>query len=179
MAAKVKAIKKDEDRAKSIEELEASIKKMDEDKAAKLKSAKEQLVSQLEVTRDKYLTATGVYEAMRTIRAVAGTDAVYYIEQAQGIASDLADICQNLADEARDTSADEMDGLLDGVYDKGFAYKVPSPGSKEMAVELMVLDLCRNVGPACEDMVSFAKRVDEETAKSIEKLEKLKAENDG
>lgn len=154
------------------------LQKMVDDRDAKCKAAKEQLVENLKITGDKYRTATGVMEALSVLRRVMGDDAsadtYTKISIAKGIAITLSETCEKMAAKAEGLGYAEMDQLCDGFYDKEFATKDHS--AIEMTEELMHLDLCRNVGPAAEDMVSFLDRVqeqiDETDAKRRELVEK-------
>jgi len=159
----------------TIKELEESIEKMKVDKEAKCSSAKDQLIEMLEITVDKYRTATGTAEALRTLRFVLGDDAVD-ITWANRLAWDMAAEADKIREKAEGLSYVEMDKLCDGFYEKEFKVEVNAfDGYYRLAFEMMRIDLCRNVGPAAEDMVEFIKRVQEEIDKTGEKLKELKA----
>lgn len=161
-----------------IAELEDKLDKMNEDREAKCKAAKEQLIEMIEVTGDKYYTATGVAEALRIIRFVKGEEqgSKLDIHMARRLACDMADQCALMADKARELGYGEMDQLCDGFYDKMFA-----KGDESLSYEMMRIDLCRNVGGAAEDMVEFWKHSQEEiddTCKALDELRKSKEETD-
>lgn len=165
----------------TIKELEESIAGMKADKEAKCASAKAQLIEMLEITVDKYRTATGTAEALRTLRFVAGEDVVN-VTWANRLAWDMAAEADKIRTKAWGLSYAEMDKLCDGFYEKEFRFDVVDPDAIDdvemiysMAFEMMRIDLCRNVGPAAEDMVEFIKRVQEEIDKTGEKLKELKA----
>lgn len=159
---------------------------MKADKEKKCKAAKEQLVSMLEVTVDKYRTATGTAEALRTLRFVVGSDEVNLI-WANQLAWDMAAEVNKMCEKARKLSYAEMDQLCNDFYDKEFKVEYPKQFSDDelssieaehcydLTFELMRIDLCRNVGDAAEDMVNFIKRVEEEIDATGEELKKLKA----
>ena len=153
-----------------IKELEDKIESMKADKEKKCKLAKEQLVSMLEVTVDKYRTATGTAEALRVLRFVVGSDKVN-LAQANRLAWDMAVEADKMREKAKKLAYAEMDKLCDGFYEKEFK----SDSAYELAFEMMRIDLCRNVGEAAEDMVEFIKRVQEEIDSTGEELKKLKA----
>jgi len=170
----------------TIKELEESIAKMKADKEAKCSSAKEQLIETLKVTVDKYRTATGTAEALRTLRFVVGDDEVN-LTWANRLAWDMAIEADRICEKAEKLAYAEMDKLCDGFYEKEFKVSYPEDfdDSKwdaieqehcyKLAFEMMRIDLCRNVGPAAEDMVEFIKRVQDEIDKTGEKLKELKA----
>lgn len=154
----------------TIKELEDSIESMKADKEKKCSSAKDQLIEMLRVTVDKYRTATGTAEALRTLRFVFGTDDVD-LTLANKLAWDLSYEVQKMIEKAQELSYANMDQLCDGFYDKEFT----DDNFFKLAFEMMRIDLCRNVGPAAEDMVEFIKRTQEEIDKTGEELKKLKS----
>lgn len=166
----------------TIKELEEQLVKMAEDKEKKCASAKEQLISMLEVTVDKYRTATGTAEALRVLRFTVGdTNDSIDLSWPNSLAIAMADVANSMKLKAEKLSYDEMDQLCDGFYDKEF--KITSGETDEehtlnymkLAEEMMRIDLCRNVGGAAEDMVEFIARVDAEIEATQKKLDELKA----
>ena len=159
----------------TIKELEEKIDKMKADKETKCKAAKVQLIDMLEVTVDKYRTATGTAEALRTIRFVVGDDEVD-LTWANKLAWDLSFEVEKMIEKAEKLPYAEMDRLCEGFYNQEFKI---FDGKKDnyfnLAFELMRIDLCRNVGPAAEDMVEFIKRTQEEIDACGEELKSLKA----
>ena len=159
-------------------ELEEKLLKMAEDKEKKLSSAKEQLVENLKITADKYRTATGTAEALRVLRFVTeglNMENCNLIYEANILARDMANICNNMSEVANDLEYENMDQLCKEFYDADF--KVDR-GDKfswlDLASAMLSIDLCRNVGPAAEDIVGFIARTDEEieaTKKALEELE--------
>ncbi len=170
----------------TIKELEERIASMKEDKEKKCKSAKEQLINMLEITVDKYRTATGTAEALRTLRFVVGSDEVN-LSLANRLAWDMAVETSKMKDKADSLAYAEMDKLCDSFYEKEFKISYPDHYSNDdladiefdhlykLAFEMMRIDLCRNVGGAAEDMVEFIKRTQEEIDACGEKLKELKA----
>lgn len=152
-----------------IKELEDRIESMKSDKEKKCESAKEQLVSMLEITADKYRTATGTAEALRIVRFVDGEDrgTVY---DANKFAWCMAEVAYKMAEKAKELPYEKMDELCDGFYEKEFKSSSPA----DLIYEMMCIDLCRNVGSAAEDMVEFIKRVDAEIEETEKKLAELK-----
>ena len=161
-----------------IAELEDKLDKMDEDREAKCKAAKEQLIEMIDITKDKYRTATGVAEALRVIRFVDVYDGdhVKELDIAHDLAIQMAGVCWEMSEKAKSLDYNVMDKLCDGFYNKSFA------GSDDsLAYEMMKIDLCRNVGGAAEEMVEFWKHVQEEiddTCRVLDELEKSKEEAD-
>ena len=169
----------------TIEELEQKILLMKEDKERKCKAAKEQLVNMLDVTVDKYLTATGTAEALRVLRFV-GEDAVKYLNllqtkmliYANRLAKEMAMEVKSMKAKAEKLSYAKMDQLCDGFYEKKFDLSKKKTDDIEtvyaLAFEMMRIDLCRNVGGATEDIVGFIKRTEEEIDSIGEELKRLK-----
>ena len=181
--AKPKVVRKTKDQLKQeqIDELKEKLESMKKDKEAKLKSAKEQLVDMLFITRDKYLTATGTAEALRTLRFAIGDESYYSysIHQANVLAFNMAELVQKMGDKALDLPYEKMDTLCEDFYEKHFDL---APGSDfeddayQLAFEMMKIDLCRNVGPSAEDMIEFMKRCDEDIEATEKKLAELNEE---
>lgn len=154
----------------TIKELEDKIKSMKEDKEKKCKLAKEQLIDMLEITVDKYRTATGTAEALRVVRFVYGDDrGIVY--DANNFAWKMAEVASEMVKKAKKLPYAEMDKLCDGFYEKEFR----SSNAADLVYEMMCIDLCRNVGGAAEDMVEFIKRTQAEIDQTGEELKKLKA----
>ena len=163
----------------TIKELEDKIKSMKEDKEKKCKAAKEQLINMLEVTVDKYRTATGTAEALRVLRFVNGIDEGGLIA-ANDLAWSMVQITSDMVEKAKKLPYAEMDQLCDGFYEKEFYFDTEKPSDWKnnccaLALEMMKIDLCRNVGGAAEDMVEFIKRTQDEIDVTGEELKKLKA----
>lgn len=180
--AKIKDINLNEqfpvDIDEQIAELEDKLDKMDKDREAKCEAAKGQLVEMIEITQDKYRTATGVAEALRVIRFVDvyNGDHVKELDIAHDLAIQMAGVCWDMSEKARSLDYNEMDKLCDGFYNKSFA-----GSDDDLAYEMMKIDLCRNVGGAAEDMVEFWKHVQEEiddTCKALDELKASKEETD-
>lgn len=160
----------------TIKELEDQIKSMKKDKEAKCKSAKEQLVDMLDVTVDKYRTATGTAEALRVLRFTNGDRDVRIVD-AIDLAHQMAEEALAMRDKADSLSYAEMDQVCDGFYEKDFECDdrfADSAHARALAFEMMRIDLCRNVGSSAEDMVEFVKRVQDEIDKTGEKLKELR-----
>ena len=169
----------------TIKELEEKIAGMKADKEKKCKAAKEQLIEMLEVTADKYRTATGTAEALRVIRFVTNGDFAAYseeeqqcddIEYASMLARDMAGVAIEMKNKAEKLNYSEMDKLCEDFYLEEFDpdWDGNSPWWN-LATEMMCIDLCRNVGGAAEDMVEFIKRVEVDIDDTGKKLKELKA----
>lgn len=159
---------------KACKELADQYQKMIEDRDNKLESAREQLVESLKITADKYRTATGTMEALRVIRMVNDgkpDDMEIYeeLEQARDLAARMVVEVSRLTEKAESLGYAEMDKLCEDAYEKDFVSK--SFSAIELAFELMRLDLCRNVGPAAEDIVAFINRIQEELNNVSKKIE--------
>lgn len=157
------------------------IQKMVDDRSAKCEAAKKQLVENLQITSDKYLTATGVMEALRVMRNVVGNrpedDAIPLRDEifiARNIAKNMAAMCQDMKKTAEQLGYAEMDKLCEEYYIHDCTTEWEDIlDYKELTEELMGLDLCRNVGPAAEDMVAFINRTEEQIQELDEKRKEL------
>lgn len=160
-------------------EMAKSISKMYEDRDAKALGAKERLIQQLKVTVDKYRTANGVMSALDTVRLVLGNGndmpITEEIAMAKAVATNMAGIAQDMADKANVLEPDGFDDLCNGFYDKEFSQSMAS--AADMVEQLMVLQLCQNVGPNAEDVAEFCKTADAEIDKARENLKAHCADN--
>lgn len=146
------------------------IAKMYEDRDKKALGARKHLVAQLEVTSDKYRTANGVMAALQTVRDVFG-DVTSYIEEisiAKTAATRMAGIARDMAEKAGKLDPENMAELCDGFYNPAFSEGESS--ALELIDELLVLQLCQNVGPNAEDVAEFCRTADEEIEKARENL---------
>lgn len=167
--------KKNKEKEQQIQELVNQLDRMVDDRDNKCKRAKEQLIENLKITADKYTTATGVHEAYKIIKSLIPDNE---FDIGDGLLSSsycavtMAQKTTALADKAKNTEYSDMDSLLDGEFDPDFAWE-ETLSIRSLTLELMVLDLCRNVGPVCDDLVSFINRTDEELAEITNKLFEL------
>lgn len=168
-----KALKEKNEKRAIAQELVDQLSKMRNDRDSKCASAKEQLIESLKITADKYLTATGVMEALRVLRLIDEDGA--NVDNARNLAIILSNTANKMAKTATDLDYADMDQLCDGFYDKEFArediYII------DFANQLMLIDLCRNVGPAAEDMVEFLNRTNEEIDDTQAELDKMIDDN--
>ena len=167
----------------TIDELENKLSQMESDKIYKCEAARDQLVEMLDVTASKYRTVTGTAEALRVVRFIVGDSASFplslELDLANLLAHDLADDTEKMRKMAEELPYEEMDSICEDFYDSEFVVKAIDPSDlaeaiQRMAHEMMRVDLCRNVGGAAEDMVSFVNRVDEEIEATKEALKELK-----
>lgn len=176
---KVELMTEEADANEAAKEMAKSISKMYEDRDAKALGAKERLIQQLEVTVDKYRTANGVMSALATVRDVLGghgdMDINEEIGMAKAVATNMASIAKNMGDKANVLDPEEFDQLCDGFYDKEFSQGMAS--AADMVEQLMVLNLCQNVGPNAEDIAEFCKTADAEIDKAREDLKAYCAEH--
>jgi hypothetical protein len=177
---KIKMVTEQADPKDVAEEMAKSISKMYEDRDKKAVGAREHLVSQLKVTADKYRTANGVMAALATVRDVIGSHSDMTLDDemtmAKSVATSMSRITTLMADKAGDLDPEEMDKLCKGFYNEDFSQDDDSAG--EMVHELMMLQLCQNVGPDAGDIVDFCKHTDEEIDKARENLKTFCEEND-
>lgn len=150
---------------------------MIKDRDAKCDAAKKQLIENLEITADKYRTATGTMEALRVLRMVAPEcfDVQEEIAVAKGYAIEMSSVVNAMKDKAENLGWAEMDQLCDEFYEKEFDVKDTS--INDLSIELMKIDLCRNVGPAAEDIVGFLDRANDDIRAVAEKMTDMVKEN--
>lgn len=175
---KLQLMTEEADARKVADEQAVSIHKMYEDMDKKAWAAKNRLVSQLEVTVEKYRTANGVMSALSTLREVSGNHPNTLeeeIEMSKTVASKMAEVTQGMANKAYELDPNEMDRFCDSFYDKEFSEHDAS--AMDMVLELMILQLCQNVGPSAEDIVEFIRHTNEEIDKAKDNLETFCKEN--
>ena len=162
----VEAVTEDADPRKVAEDMASSIYKMRDDRNKKSEAAKEHLVSQLEVTVEKYCTANGVMMALGVVRDVYGSadDIDLEIDRAKRIAVEMSSVAEDLVEKAKGLEVDEMSKLCDDVYDKEFA--TGDGSAHDLVTQVMILNLCQNVGPNAEDITGFWKQTTQEIAKA-------------
>jgi len=161
----------DTDPQKTAEEMAKSISKMYEDRDKKAENAKQSLMDQLEVTSNKYRTANGVMSALGCVRDVFGNHDSMIEEEigyAKTIATEMAVVAEAMLEKASELDPEDMNMLCDSFYDKEFSEH--NACVADMAKELMILQLCQNVGPNAEDITGFCLHADEEIAKARENL---------
>ena len=111
---------------------------------------------------------------MRVLRFVFGDEPVE-VETAQAMTLHMLDTVNSMITKAKSLNYANMDQLCDGFYNQDFSHVQPDVDLRfDLALEMMKIDLCRNVGGAAEDMVSFIKRVQEEIDTTGEELKKLR-----
>lgn len=173
--------KLEHDQKSELEELKEQYQKMIDDRDKKCDAAKEQLTTMLEITVDKYRTATGAAEALRILRFVKG-EARAKITEACSLAEELAETAEAMYGKAKNLGCMEMDKLCDEFYIKDFVNEYQSDEYDEdhvewmLAFDMMRIDLCRNVGGTAEDMVGFVNRTQEELNAISEKIDELEKE---
>lgn len=165
---------------KTAQEMAKTIRKMYDDRDAKVIGAKERLISQLEVTADKYRTANGVMSALETVRIVIGDNAnmtlVDSVATAKSMATKMAKLALDMAEKAKGLDPEEFENLCDGFYDTDFA---AGDGSvADMIEQLLALQLCQNVGPSAADVTEFCTRSDEEIEKARKDLREFCEKNE-
>ena len=135
----------------------------------KLTNARNHLVENLRVTADKYRTANGVMAALEIVRQVVGDNLEFSdgIAVAKGLAIQMCERVAKLVEKAESLPIDQMDKICEDMYDADFATKDGSAG--DLALELMALNLCQNVGPNAKDIYDFS-------ISSNEEIEKMKVD---
>lgn len=177
---KLKLMTEEAGNQKVAEEMAESIRKMYEDRDAKVSGAKEHLVSQLEVTADKYRTANGVMSALDTVRLVMGNSShaslMDELSLAKAAANRMAMTALEMSRKAADLDPEYLYNLCNGFYDPAFS---EGDGEiRDMVDQLMLLQLCQNVGPSSQDVTDFLRTANEEIEKAKAELRKHCEDND-
>ena len=157
-------------------EMSNTIEKMIADRKEKTKAAKFRLISQLEIMQQKYLTANGVMNALETVRVVDNT--LYIHDEmmiAKSMAIALSKTVNKLTEKARGLRPEEMNRLCDDLYDANFAEG--DGNEKDLIHQLLLLQLCQNIGPNAEDIKNFYDQATEEINKTKEDLASYKKEH--
>lgn len=166
------------------DELIDQYQKMIADKDTKLKAAKKQLIDNLKVTAEKYETASGTMAAIDTIRSIwpdylskpDAMDDFENLEFANKLSKRMASTARDMADKANGLDYEEMNELCNGFYEPDYRLDHKNffqLSAVALAEELMRIDLCRNVGPAADDIVGFIERVDIDIADIEAKLDEI------
>ena len=157
------------DPQKVAEDMAVKIRKMYEDRDKKVKNAKESLISQLEVTASKYLTANGVMSALEIVRTVydkaTSIGLESEIDMAKTMATAMSVIALKLKEKAEGLEPENFDKLCDGFYDAHYA-EDDDASAIQLVQQLMMLQLCQNVGPNADDIAAFIKHSNYEIDKA-------------
>lgn len=158
-----------------------SIAKMYEDRDKKALDARDHLVNQILVTSDKYLTANGVMSALEIVRDVFADhkdplDIDEEIDIAKSAAKHMSQKAKEMSERAASLDPEDLYVLCDGYYSTDFANKRVT--ALDIVYELMALQLCQNVGPSADDIVSFIDTADKEIEKAREDLRTFCSEHD-
>lgn len=146
----------------------------------KIKNARTQLVNQLEITAQKYLTANGMMAAIETIRQVIGNADVSFETQtawAKEIMHVLSDSAASMMVKAESLAVEDFGQICEDYYEEDFTAGEDII-AYDLACELMELQLCQNVGPAAQDIIDFKTSSDEEIEKAQAKLDEYLKEHD-
>lgn len=154
-----------------IEELEKQFEAVEAECKSKCEQAKAHLVNKLKVTSDKYLTATGVMEALSAMEDAKIL--TYDLDMAQDLACTMSTTCISMAEKADSLDPKDMDTLCDGFYEPEFA-KLVIDDEPMFPLELLKLELCRNVGPSAEDIKTFYDAKQDELNGIREEMTKLR-----
>jgi len=178
---KLKDVTEEADPKDVAKEQAEAIAKMEEDATFKAINAKERLVSQLDVMSQKYRTANGVMSALDTERDVlgqvkAGENMYSEIQMAQRIAKSMSIAAAKMKNLAAGTDPEKMDTICEKMYKADMT--ADAVGPEELAKQLMILQLCQNVGPVAQDIVDFCATTDEEIDKARESLKEYCKAND-
>lgn len=176
---KMEVVTGEADPREAAVETAKSIRKMYEDRDKKAVGAKQHLIDQLLVTVDKYKTANGVMSALATVRDVFHNSSFMSCEEeinvAKVIATEMSGIAMDMHDKARKLDPDEMDKLCDGFYST--EYSKGDGNARDLVRELMIIQLCQNVGPDACDIAEFCKQANLEIERAREDLKANCKEN--
>lgn len=181
MEDEIKLVAEEGDHEAVAIDMARSIRKMYEDRDEKVLGAKERLISQLDILAHKYRTANGVMTALSTMRDVRGENSNIsigtQIKQSKNLAWQMSKLVTELKDKANVTEPEDMGHLLDGLWDEDYCEN-DDHAALTIVFELMVLQLCQNVGPSADDIVEFLTRTDQEIQSARMRLMDFCNEND-
>lgn len=145
----------------------------------KLNAAREHLIANISVTSDKYLTANGLMIALDIVRDVVKDSSLPLekeLELARAAARNVSDIAEELEQKARNLDINEFGNFCEDVYECDFVLIENTYG--ELIEELLILQLCQNIGPAAQDIADFKTAADEDIEESKQQLNEYCIEND-
>lgn len=138
----------------------------------KVANARVHLCETLSITAEKYLTANGVMAALDTLRQVLGsnddTNFTAQLEIATEVAKAMSQATLTMMERADTIDVEDFDKLCEEFYTADFTVELPS--AQTMTQELMLLQLCQNVGPSAQDILDFRTTSEEEIQKTTDKL---------
>lgn len=161
-----------------IAELSNQAADMQEKQGEKIADAIEHLSAELAVTSTKYATATGILAAMEAGQMLWDQDSKYddRVYCSKTAAQKMIGVCMDMSEKAAKAKIEDLDGLLDSFYDNQFVNNESPISLQEMLNELMVLSLCRQVGPSIQDIIDFKAKSDEQIEELCKQVDELKAE---
>lgn len=146
----------------------------------KVANARVHLCETLSITAEKYLTANGVMAALDTLRQVIGsnddTDFTAQLEIATEVAKAMSQATLTMMERADTIDVEDFDKLCEEFYTADFTTELPT--AQTMTQELMLLQLCQNVGPSAQDILDFRSSSEEEILKATDKLAKYLEEHE-
>lgn len=154
--------------------------KMKDAAEEKVANARVHLCETLSITAEKYLTANGVMAALDTLRQVLGndddTDFAVQLEIATEVAKAMSQATLTMMERADTIDVEDFDKLCEEFYTADFTTELPN--AQTMTQELMLLQLCQNVGPSAQDILDFRSSSEEEIMKATDKLAKYLEEHE-
>lgn len=160
-----------------VEKMAKDITSMTEKADEKVERAIEHLHKQIESTSKKYLTVTGIEAAMdygkNYFDGLAMADQLAICQQVAQTMSKVAVRVAKMIDERAET---ELADIPEELYNHEFAMQ-ENLTAHDVVLQIMLIDLCRNVGNATEDIVNFRKSSTEEIEKAKNELAEFKAEH--
>lgn len=180
-SGKVSKAKRKDEKTELREDLIAQLEAADTAQAEKLAKSKDHLVAQLKMVSDKYLTVNGYMQARQAYKEAAGaSDGQGHIAHtaARELAEKISTLAGELAVKLAGIDVMELDdGFLDGLLDADFVKKQSSV--RDIAEQLLVVNLLQNIGPSIEDIASFREGSAAGIAKLKEELDALDSEKNG
>lgn len=159
------------------EKMAKDIASMKEKADEKVERAIEHLHKQVESASKKYLTVTGIEAAMDCGEKYL--DSMPMCERlriCQEVAQTMSKIAIRVVGMIDERGEEGLADIPDELYNPEFAMQ-ENLTVHDVVLQIMLLDLCRNVGNAADDIVGFRKSSSEEIKKSEDELAAFKAEH--
>lgn len=161
-----------------IAELSNQVAEMQEKQGEKITDAIKHLSEELAVTANKYATATGIMAAMEAGQMLWDQDSKFADRAycCKVAAQKMIGVCKDMSKKAAEAKLEDLDTFLDSFYDDQFVNNENPVSLQEMLDELMVLSLCRQVGPSIQDILDFEAKSDEQIEELCKQVDELKKE---
>ena len=159
------------------EKMAKDITSMKEKADEKVERAIEHLHKQVESASKKYLTVTGIEAAMDYgEKYFDGLPMFERLHICQQVAQTMSKVATRVVGMIDERDEEGLADIPEELYNPEFAMQ-ENLTPHDVVLQIMLLDLCRNVGNAADDIVGFRKSSGEEIKKAEDELAAFKAEH--